>query len=209
MLIAGWPKSPPMPARRRAPRRRVFLNVPYSRSYEKTLVALTAALVAVGRAPQLTFQIPDGGEGRLRRIHALLESCDVSIHDLSAVGLPVRFNMPFELGLAFAIKLAGGRHDLLVMEKKAHRLDRHLSDLRGIDPMIHHGTVQGAICAVLEVLDKPKGSPTASEVLKLHRLMRAYVPTIKRRHRNQSLFSTRVYGELVAFGSYVARQMKL
>lgn len=70
-------------------------------------------------------------------------------------------------------------------------------------------SLQGAICAVLEVLDKPAGSPTASEVLKLHRLMRAYVPTIKRRHRNQSLFSTRVYGELVAFGSYVARQMEL
>lgn len=201
-----------MPARRRVrtlPQRQVFLNVPYSRSYEKMLVALTAALVAVGRVPQLTFQIPDGGEGRLRRILALLKSCDVSIHDLSAVGLPVRFNMPFELGLAYAIKLTGGRHDLLVLEKKAHRLDRHLSDLRGIDPMIHRGTVQGAICAVLEVLDKPHGSPTASEVMKLYRLMRSHVPVLKQRHRNKSLFSTRVYGELVALGWYAAHQMEM
>ena len=43
----------------------VFLNVPYNRSYERTLVALTAALVAVGRVPRLTFQIPDVGQGRL------------------------------------------------------------------------------------------------------------------------------------------------
>src|SRR4051812_36698161 len=91
----------------------VFLNVPYSPSYEKLLVALTAALVAVGRRPRLTFEIADGGQGRFRRIFALLKSCRVSIHDLSAVGLPVRFNMPFELGLACAIQEQGARHDFL------------------------------------------------------------------------------------------------
>jgi hypothetical protein len=201
-----------MPVRRRArslPPRQAFLNVPYSRSYEKLLVALTAALVAVGRVPRLTFQIPEGGDGRLRRIYALLQSCDVSIHDLSRVGLPVRFNMPFELGLAYAIKITGGRHDLLVLEKKAHRLDRHLSDLRGIDPMIHGGTAQGAICAVLEVLEKPEGNPTAAEVMRLYRLLRSHVPELKQRHRNKSLFSTRVYGELVAFGWDAARLMGL
>lgn len=85
-------------------REQVFLNVPYSPSYERTLLALTAALVAIGRVPRLTFQLPDGGQGRLQRIFALLRSCRVSLHDLSAVGLPVRFNMPFELGLACALK---------------------------------------------------------------------------------------------------------
>lgn len=63
-----------MPARRvvpALPQEQVFLNVPYSLGYEKTLVALTAALVSVGRVPRLTFQIPDGGQGRLQRIFAL------------------------------------------------------------------------------------------------------------------------------------------
>jgi hypothetical protein len=45
--------------RRRVDQAQVFLNVPYNRSYERTLVALTAALVALRRVPRLTFQIPD------------------------------------------------------------------------------------------------------------------------------------------------------
>lgn len=150
------------PSKRAAPAvtpAQVFLNVPYSKSYERTLVALTAALVAVGRFPRLTFQLPDGGQGRLQRIFALLRSCRVSVHDLSAVGLPVRFNMPFELGLACALKEQTGRHDFLVLDRAPHRLDRHLSDLKNVDPKIHHGTVTGAINAILESLDKPTGNP--------------------------------------------------
>jgi hypothetical protein len=96
-----------MPNRRRSTPvdpAKVFLIVPYDSSYERTLVALTAALVVLGRVPQLTFQITDGGQGRLRRIFDLLKSCRFSIHDLSAVDKPVRFNIPFELGLACALK---------------------------------------------------------------------------------------------------------
>jgi hypothetical protein len=150
------------PSKRGAPEvtpAQVFLNVPYSKSYERTLLALTAALVAVGRFPRLTFQLPDGGQGRLQRIFALLRSCRVSIHDLSSVGLPVRFNMPFELGLACALKEQTNQHDFLVLDSREHRLDRHLSDLKGVDAKIHHGTVRGAICAILESLTNRRAIP--------------------------------------------------
>lgn len=187
----------------------VFLNVPYSASYERTLLALTAALVAVGRVPRLTFQLPDGGQGRLQRIFELLRSCRVSIHDLSSVGLPVRFNMPFELGLACALKQQTDQHDFLVLDRRAHRLDRHLSDLKGVDTKIHHGSVSGAICAVLESLDKPTGNPSAADVMKLYRRMRKFLPVLKSRQGNQGIFSPRVYGELVALGFETAREMKL
>lgn len=187
----------------------VFLNVPYSPGYERMLVALTAALVVVRAIPRLTFQVPDGGEGRLNRIYGLLRSCRVSIHDLSSVGMPVRFNMPFELGMAYAIKARTGRHDFLVLESQPHRLDRHLSDLRGIDPKIHHGTVRGAIRAVLEVLEKPGGNPPASEVMGLYRRMMRQLPVLKAMHGNPDLFSTRVYGELVTLGRELARAMNL
>ncbi len=176
----------------------VFLNVPYSASYEKILVALTAALIAVGSRPRLTFEIADGGQGRLKRIFSLLRSCRVSIHDLSAVGQPVRFNMPFELGLACAIKEQGDRHDFLLLERRAHRLDRTLSDLKGIDPKIHGGRAADAIGAVLDVLGRRGRDVAVSEVLPLHRYMMRLVPLLKRRHRTQSLFATRIYGELVA-----------
>ena len=202
----------PTPSKRTAPEiapAQVFLNVPYSPSYERTLLARTAALVAVGRVPRLTFQLPDGGQGRLQRIFELLRSCRVSIHDLSAVGLPVRFNMPFELGLACALKEQTARHDFMVLDRRAHRLDRHLSDLKGVDAKIHHGTVRGAICAILESLDKPAGNPTAAAVVKLYRRMRRFVPLLKKRHGNRGLFSARVYGELVALGFETARAIRL
>lgn len=198
-----------MPGRRSKAEERVFLNVPYDQSYERILVALTAALVALGRVPQLTFQIPDSGQGRLPRIFRLLKSCRVSIHDLSAVGLPVRFNMPFELGLACAIKQQTSRHDFLVLERKSHRVDRHLSDLRGIDPKIHGGTVNGAICAVLEVLERPGGNPSTQEVMRLYRRMMRYVPVLKTRHGRRDLYGTRVYGELVALGWESAAELHL
>jgi hypothetical protein len=195
--------------RRRVAPAQVFLNVPYNQSYERTLVALTAALVVLRRVPRLTFQIPDGGQGRLRRILDLLKSCRVSIHDLSAVGHPARFKMPFELGLACAIKEQSGQHDFLVLEKKPHRLHRHLSDLGGIDPIIHHGTARGAICAVLEVLGRPEGNPSAAQVMRLHRRMTRLLPALKAQHGNRDLFSTRVYGQLVASGWLAAREMSL
>lgn len=201
-----------MPGKR--PRRelasaRVFLNVPYDDSYEQILVGLTAALVALGRVPQLTFQVPDGGEGRLQRIFSLLKSCRVSIHDLSAVGTPVRFNMPFELGLACAIKAETGEHDFLILESRRHRLDRHLSDLKGIDPKIHNRTVGGAICAILEVLDKPSGNPPLADVRRLYLRMIRLLGPLKKRHGAKNVFNTRVYGELTAFGFEEARQMGL
>ena len=162
-------------------------------------MAITAALVAVGRTPRLTFQIADGGQGRLKRIVDLLQSCPVSIHDLSAVGQPVRFNMPFELGLACAIKQQGGRHDFLMLERKPHRLDHTLSDLKGIDPKIHRGRVNEAIAAVLDVLGRRGQALSVSDVLPLHRHARHWlVPRLKRRHHTDSLFHARIYGELVA-----------
>ena len=177
----------------------VFLNVPYSPSYEKMLVALTAALVAVGCRPRLTFQIADGGQGRLRRIVELLRSCPVSIHDLSAVGLPPRFNMPFELGLACAIQQHGEGHRFLMLERKPHRLDQTLSDLKGIDPKIHHGRVDDVIGAVLDVLVRRHHVLSVDDVLPLHRYaQRHLVPPLKRRHHANSLFHPRIYGELVA-----------
>ncbi len=179
---------------------RVFLNVPYDAAYEKVLVAITAALIALGRDPQLTFQVPDGGQGRLRRIFDLLKSCPVSIHDLSAVGLPVRFNMPFELGLACALKEQTGSHDFLVLERKRHRLDRTLSDLKGIDPKIHGGSARAAIAAILEVLERPSGNPTAKQVWELYGRLRRILPALKQDHGRDSIFGSRVYGDLVSLG---------
>lgn len=195
-----------MPGRRREDAaNRVFLNVPYDTEYEPVLVGLTSALIAIGRIPQLTFQIPDGGQGRMPRIFALLRSCRVSFHDLSAVGQPPRFNMPFELGLACAIKAQqASSHDFLILEKKPHRFERHLSDLKGVDAKIHGGKPIGAICAVLEVLDKPGRNPSPAEVQRLYRYLWRLLRTLKEEHGNRSLYSSQIYGKLVTAGFLAA-----
>jgi hypothetical protein len=90
-------------------RRSVFLNIPFDTSYEPLFIALISALVAIGRTPRCVLEVPEQGEGRLRRIFDLIRRCHVSVHDLSRVGLPVRFNMPFELGLAFALRRMNGQ----------------------------------------------------------------------------------------------------
>ncbi len=144
-----------------------FINIPYDKGYERVFVSIVAALISIGRTPHCTLEIPEGGQGRLKRIHNLLESCRVSIHDLSRVGLPVRFNMPFEMGLACALNRHKGPHTFILLEKKKHRLDRTLSDIKGIDPYIHNGSMLSVVLRVLEALASANTQPKPTEV---HRL---------------------------------------
>src|SRR2546422_5167170 len=111
-----------MRSRRETGRRSVFLNVPFDEDYEPLFVALISTLVALGRIPRCVLELPETGQGRLTRILQLLRSCRVSIHDLSRVGLPVRFNMPFELGIAVAISRLSGQHQFIMLEARHHRL---------------------------------------------------------------------------------------
>lgn len=85
----------------------VFLNVPYDTGYQPLFVTLVTSLVCLGQKPRSVIEIREQGDGRLRRIFDLMRACRVSIHDLSRVGRPARFNMPFELGLACALRLIG------------------------------------------------------------------------------------------------------
>src|SRR5436190_1405292 len=114
--------------RRLAEQRSVFLNVPFDKAYESIFVALISSLVAIGRNPRCVLEIPERGEGRLVRILRLIRSCPVSIHDLSRVGLPARFNMPFELGIAFTLARIEKNHDFIMLEAVRHRLLRGESE---------------------------------------------------------------------------------
>jgi hypothetical protein len=203
-----------MPSRISGASADVFLNIPYDASaeFEALLVAYTASLVAIGRRPRLTFELPDDGAGRMRRIFALLRSCPVSFHDLSAVELPVRFNMPFELGLACALRETGkgrNRHRFHIFDSKPYQLQIHLSDLNALDPKIHGGKVDGVVKSVLDILDKPGGAPSARQVLQLYREMNQLVPILKDEHRRKDLFGRKIYGELVALGTTIARDRGL
>src|SRR3972149_2701488 len=103
----------------------VFLNVPFDTRYEPLFVALIATLTSIGRKPRTVLELPEQGQGRLSRIIEPLEACQVSLHDLSRVGPPARFNMPFELGLAYAVRRydpTEKKRSLVLLESVNHRL---------------------------------------------------------------------------------------
>jgi hypothetical protein len=117
--------------------------------------------------------------------------------------------MPFELGLACAIQEMGRKHQYYIFDAKPHRLEIHLNDINGIDPKIHASTPKGIITSVLDILDKPGGSPSAIEVTGLYRELKNLVPMLKKKHQKKNLRGRRIYGELVALGTKIALDRNL
>jgi hypothetical protein len=187
-------------------RRSVFLNVPFDQGYEPLFVALMSSLVALGRVPHSVLEVPEHGDGRLARILQLIRSCPVSIHDLSRVGLPVRFNMPFELGIAVALSRIEGRHKFIMLEARRHRLQQTLSDANGIDPGTHGANVKGIISCVLSHLGKPRGNPDPRTVAHIHRQLWKTTPFLKRTHGRANIYSRSIFGELVVGANRLARK---
>ena len=62
----------------------VFLNIPYDRRFIRLYLAYIVGLTELGLERRPTLGIP-GGERRLNRILALIQSCRYSIHDLSRI----------------------------------------------------------------------------------------------------------------------------
>ena len=183
----------------------VFLNVPFDASYEKIFVALIVALISLGRVPRCVLEITDTGQGRMPRITDLIAHCRVSIHDLSRVGIPVRFNMPFELGIAYTIRLVGKKHDdIIIMEKKKFRFDKTLSDLKAIDPKIHEGKPMLAISAIYEALGRPTGNPRIEVAEKMYAQLWLNISTI--RHRTATIFNRRSFNELIVGATLLAKK---
>jgi hypothetical protein len=179
----------------------VFLNVPFDRGYERQFLALLAAVLALGRRPRCVLELADPGEGRLARTIRHLQHCRVSLHDLSRAG---RFNMPFELGLACAVSRLSGPHDFFVFHKAERRLDRQLTDLKGVDHSTHGGTVRGTITCVLEVLHTTTADPTPDTVYRLYQDLFQLARELKRRYRRRSIFSRAIFGQLVEGGAILA-----
>src|SRR3989442_12538480 len=155
--------------RRRLPTNTAFINVPYDASYESLFLALIAGLSGFGLIPHATLEIPGSGR-RLNRIVGLLRRCRYSFHDLSRVELDStppqtpRFNMPFELGLAVALKQTSRPpHEWFVFEAKAHRMSKSLSDLGGTDEHVHGGTPRGGLRTRTDALPRSRHRPTVAE----------------------------------------------
>jgi hypothetical protein len=143
--------------------RAVFLNFPFNRSYEPVFLGIVAGLVSLDLTPHCVLEEPDHGQGRMERLYDLIKRCQSSIHDLSCVGTPARFNMPFELGLAYALKQRNNAYQFVIFEKVRYRSEKTLTDLKMIDPKIHGGSGRKALQCVYECF-VPHGEPAPREL---------------------------------------------
>lgn len=181
-------------------RRRVFLNVPYDTRYEQNFLALIAALISIGRIPRCAVEEPVLGRNRMDRIFKLITSCDVSIHDLCRVTLPPRFNIPFELGIAFALgKLQG--HKFIVLESRRHRMDVNLSDLKGVDPLVHANSPRKIVSCVLSELGSTRGAPDMEQVMRIFHHLRQVAPKLKRSHKGSKVFYRPIFNALITLAA--------
>lgn len=182
----------------------VFLNVPFDTGYERNLVALIAALTSLGQIPHCVLELPELGSGRLKRLLTHLERCQISIHDLSRAGVPVRFNMPFELGVACALAEYRKPHSYFVMEKEPYRLDRTLSDLKGRDPLIHDNNPRRIISGVLSMLRSKSQNPNPKEVFNNFKRLFGIAEKLKHDYGESTIFSRAIFIELVIAGTQLA-----
>lgn len=124
--------------------KKVFINCPFDNTYFPLLKPLLFALIYMGLKPQIS-ETSDSGEVRLHKIKMLMLESKYSIHDLSRmepmkdIDLP-RFNMPFECGIDFGIKLTNPskkEKKFLILEKEQYRYQKVISDISGNDIKAH------------------------------------------------------------------------
>ncbi|HEV7922656.1 MAG TPA: hypothetical protein VGR02_17870 [Thermoanaerobaculia bacterium] len=183
----------------------VFLNVPFDRSYEPLFVALVGTLVFLNQRPHCVVEIRETGDGRLPRIFELMRACGTSIHDMSRIGRPVRFNMPFELGLAYSLKLANpAAYHVLVLDAQPYRMDRLLSDYKGRDLLIHHNRSAGVVSCLLDSFEKHPVM-TAANCRDAIAQLRRSVAMLQRDLQVDSLFRPLLFKALVDNATQIAR----
>jgi hypothetical protein len=145
----------------RVPNRQVFINCPFDENYSPLLEAAVFTILACGYTPRCAREFGDTGYDRLSRITDLIDQCDFSLHDISlteldaGTGLP-RFNMAFELGIAWGRKRRRTDRKLLVIDRALHRHERSISDLKALDPVSHEGDPLEMVAQVRNWLSSPQ-----------------------------------------------------
>jgi hypothetical protein len=178
----------------------VFVNLPYSSEYEERFLAIATTLALLGVVPTAAIVAPTGAT-RLDRIINLLWQCPASIHDLSWIELDTtapatpRFNMPFELGVAVALSRLRD-HECIVLDTVAHRLDKALSDIRGIDPYIYDGTPTGMFRALSNVFFRSGFNPEVAHFNRVFKGLQREARRMRDREGYGSLFEATPFHQI-------------
>jgi hypothetical protein len=198
------------------PRVSVFLNIPYDPAFQRLYLAYIGGLSAFGLVPRSALEVPSGGRqhDRIDRIFSIVRECTYSLHDLSHVQLDrveprtPRFNMPFELGMAVAWAeiTKDQNHTWFVFESRNGRLAKSLSDLRGVDEFVHHGTVSGLLGCLSNAFVRREHRPSMRELQSIYRDLRRSLPSIQAAAGANSAFEARIFRDLVVAAGIIARK---
>ena len=119
-------------------------------------------IMACGHIPRCAFDVSDSGAVRFDIIVRMITECGLSIHDISRVELDKVFNLPrlnmaLELGADLGLRMHGHasqkRRKTLILDAQAHRYDKTLSDISGMDIEVHRNSVAGVIRCVRDWLN--------------------------------------------------------
>ncbi len=171
----------------------VFINCPFDNSYRTIFDAIVFTVRDLGFIARCALEIDDASEVRLRNITRMIVQCAYGVHDISAVRLGVRtnlprFNMPLELGLYLGCKFFGGptqQHKAcLILDSDPYRYRASISDISGQDIHSHDGRPETAITEVrnwLANVSKTKGLPGGARIAARYRNFLQVLPRICRR----------------------------
>lgn len=134
----------------------VFINCPFDNLYFPLLKPLLFTITYLDLVPQIS-ETTDSGQARINHILKLMSISKYSIHDLSRVekikrnDYP-RFNMPFECGIDFGLKMSNideyNDKRFLILEKEPYRYKSIISDISGNDIKAHRDSPEEIIKAV-------------------------------------------------------------
>lgn len=189
-----------------------FINIPYATEYEDRLLSLIAGVSLYGVVPTAAIVAGDDAN-RLDRIVAAITECTLSIHDLSWMGvdspspLTPRFNMPFEFGMAVALASLVA-NDFVVLDTVPHRLDKALSDARGIDAHIVDDTPLSVFRALANVFHRHDFQPEPRQFQRIHARLRIVAEGLRSRFGFKSMFAPKPFAELRKAAAQLAADVR-
>ena len=85
----------------------------------------------------------------------------------------------------------------IVLESKRYRMDVNLSDLKGVDPLVHANSPRKVVSSVLSELGSTGGAPDIELVMEVFNHLRRVSPKLKRSHKGSKVFYRPIFSALI------------
>jgi hypothetical protein len=172
------------------PSGQVFVNCPFDMAYKPLFYAIIFAITDLGFVARSAREEDDAGDFRLAKIQRIIEKCKYGVHDISAVKLDAkhqlpRFNMPLELGLFLGCKRYGAKRHAnkvsIIFDSDQYRYQIFISDIAGQDIHAHNNDVETVIRelrAWLATASKRQQLPGGKDIFDRYERFQADLPAL-------------------------------